>query len=461
MELLAAFLNICNEFSDVFRQGRTARRATAAMLASLLCVGRRWLTRVCLTVGGHKQELQALYKMFSRANWDPDDLFQIAIRRSLPWFGSGPIVLGGDETKGKRGGRKLKKSRWMRDPMSPPFHTNFIKGLRFLQFSALPPLHKTHGVSSRGIPVGFVPVSLPAKPKKNAPQTEWDAYNQAMAENNLCRMTVRQIKRLREAYDEAGAADKLLVIVLDGSFCNETIFSAEFDRTVIVARGRKDAVLCHPANDSGCPRRFYGKRKFTPEQIRQDESIPWSTASVFFGGKFREVRSKEIRDVLWQGGAKRRQLRLLVVAPTGYRLSPNSRTLYREPAWLFTTDDRLPAEFLLQCYLDRWQIEVNHRDEKQQLGIMHPQVWNDTSVDRVPQFLVAAYSFLLLASLEAYGPRRTSDYIDPYQWGTRRTRPSCQDLLNLLRKQAAENPEKMEEWQVHFVPLAAILAAAA
>jgi hypothetical protein len=68
---------------------------------------------------------------------------------------------------------------------------------------------------------------------------------------------------------------------------------------------------------------------------------------------------------------------------------------------------------LIQSYVNRWEIEVNHRDEKQHLGIGDPQVWNDASVDRLPAFLVASYSFLLLASLEAYGAKRTDAYLRP------------------------------------------------
>jgi len=31
---------------------------------------------------------------------------------------------------------------------------------------------------------------------------------------------------------------------------------------------------------------------------------------------------------------------------------------------------------LIQYYFDRWQIEVNHRDEKSLLGVGQAQVWS-------------------------------------------------------------------------------------
>src|SRR5206468_2956941 len=101
-----------------------------------------------------------------------------------------------------------------------------------------------------------------------------------------------------------------------GSFCNRTVFAGQFDRTELILRARKDARLCLRAPEGS--RRFYDLEKFTPEQVRKDTSIPWRTTKIFYGNKRRKVRFKE-RLVYWQGGAKRRHLRLFVIAPTPYK----------------------------------------------------------------------------------------------------------------------------------------------
>jgi hypothetical protein len=90
---------------------------------------------------------------------------------------------------------------------------------------------------------------------------------------------------------------------------------------------------------------------------------------------------------------------------------------------------------LLQAYFDRWQIEINHRDEKSILGVGHAQVWADLSVPRVPALMVATYSLMLLSALETYGPTRTTAYEPLPKWRSAARRPSCQDLVTLLRKQ--------------------------
>jgi hypothetical protein len=58
-----------------------------------------------------------------------------------------------------------------------------------------------------------------------------------------------------------------------------TFHRAPRDRTELISRTRKDAVLCRRAPEGG--RRFYGTEKFTPEQVRQDEAQPWKETKVF------------------------------------------------------------------------------------------------------------------------------------------------------------------------------------
>ena len=191
---------------------------------------------------------------------------------------------------------------------------------------------------------------------------------------------------------------------------------------MLLARARKDAKLCFRA--AACIRAaFLRSDKFTPEQVRKDESRAWKTTKIFYGGKRRKIRYKEVGDVYWQRGAARRPLRLFVLAPTPYRKSKSRRLYYRDPAYLLTTDLHSSAKQLLQIYFDRWQIEVNHREEKDTLGVGQAQLWNVTSVPKQPVLAVAAYSALLLASLQAFGAERGSRLCRAPQMATKRSPP--------------------------------------
>jgi hypothetical protein len=57
-----------------------------------------------------------------------------------------------------------------------------------------------------------------------------------------------------------------------------------------------------------------------------------------------------------------------------------------------------------------------------------------------PVLAVAAYSALLLASLLAFGAERGAAYAELPKWRNKARRPSCLDLVTLLRKEMGENP---------------------
>jgi hypothetical protein len=459
MTLLAAFLSITASWSDVFPQDRTFRRAVRQALGSLVCLGRRCLTRIIWTHGGKDRSWAAEYFLHSRCKWEPQELFRPILKRALDYCPGRLVGVAGDDTRVHKTGRCIKQAFYQRDPLSPPFHTNLILGLRFLQFSLLVPTYRQAPVSTRGLPIRFQEVSRIQKPSPKAPAPAWDEYKQAIKLHNLSQSFVGMLAQLRYELDLVGGEKKILVMAVDGSFCNSTCFRAPRDRTELVARARKDAVLCFRAPQES--RRFYGTEKFTPEQVRQDEATPWKETKVFYGGKWRKVRYKVVSGVYWQGGAGRCPLRLLVVAPTPYRKRKSSKLYYRRPAYLLTTDLKDSLKQLLQIYFDRWQIEVNHRDEKDTLGVGQAQLWNEESVPKQPVLSVAAYSALLLASLIAFGAERGAAYAALPKWRKNAYRPSCLDLITLLRKEMAEHPELLKEFDLKITEKGLVSAAAA
>jgi hypothetical protein len=177
-------------------------------------------------------------------------------------------------------------------------------------------------------------------------------------------------------------------------------------------------------------RRFYAAESFTPEEVRQDPNRVWQQSEVYHGGAWRTVRFKELNSLYWPNSAKRRPLRLLVIAPTAYRNHKLAKTLYRQAAYLLTTDLNTPASILIQAYFDRWQIEVNHREEKTTFGVGQAQVRNPLSVPRQPAFSVALHAMLFLAAHEAYGPGRTAAYLSLPKWRRNPKRPSCLDIIS-------------------------------
>ena len=446
MKLLDYLLEQTQRWNSVFAQDRSLARALALAFGILCGVGRRTLTRAICFQGNTQKDWSADYKVFSRSPWDPRALFNPIFQQAITDQQLKRIVVSTDDTRVWRNGKHVPQTQWHRDPLGPPFQVNLRWGHRFLQSSLILPLYEQDQEScSRSIPVRFQMAPVVKKPGKRADPEQLQEYARQKKQHNLSVQFVSLTKELREYLNQSAHADKRLFQVADGSFCNRTVFAEDWDQqnVSIVVRCRKDIVLCKRAPGQG--RRFYGEVKFTPEQVRRRNGrARWQVAKIFHGGCYRQVRYKELTKVYWQGGARKRQVRLLVVAPVGYRTSKNGRKYYHQPAYLLTNDLSTPAVDLLQAYFDRWGIEVNHRDEKDILGVGQAQVWNENSVSKVPALIVAMYSWLLLAGLKCYGPKRTEDYEPLPKWRRGAKRPSCLDLITLLRQQLAEKPTKFQ-----------------
>ena len=437
---------LSRHWRPVFAQERSATRAVALAMGLLLGMGRRTITRALCFHGKDQQDWSADYKVFSRSKWDEQALFaQIVPQLSeAGYLPTGLVAVAWDDTAVPRSGKRVAGAQWMRDSMSPPFHVNLIWGQRFLQGSVLVPLYEQDADSSpRAVPVAFQEVTAVKKPRKTADAATWASYKEAKKKHNLSVAAVAQFEKMREDFDARGQHDIILLHTVDGSYMNRTTLAYDFERAVLLGRVRKDAKLCYRAPEGG--RRVYGQYKFTPQGVARDKRRKWKKATIFHGGKFREVRYKEVRKVLWQGGGRRRLLRLLVVAPVAYRITKNGRKHYRQKAYLLCTDHQLDAVVLLQKFFDRWQIEYNHRDEKDILGVGEAQVRAELSTPRVPPLRVATYSQMLVSALVLYGPRRSDAYLPLPCWRGPTKRPSCRDMLNLLRQQATDHPEVLRD----------------
>jgi len=434
MMLLENYTSLLHDgWNEVFAQKRTLRRAIEHAVSLPMVLGRRTISRTICSLDRAHQDWSADYKLFSRSGWQTDGLFTPVLRDYLARYPRGPIGVAFDDTKVGKSGKKIAGASWQRDPMSPPFHVNFLYGLRFIQGSLLFPWYRSEGTVARAVPVRFEHAPCAKKPGKRATYEQQQAYDHMKKEKNLSTQTLRLIEGLRHQLDEQGARERHVLAVVDGSFCNRTMFRSRLERVNLLARCRKDARLCMPASEGG--RRKYAVEIFTPEQVRRDDGIAWKRTRIHYAGKRRWIRYKVLHTVLWRRGAATRPLQLMVIAPQPYKLSKHSRTNYREPAYLLTTDLTSSPSLLIQYYFDRWQIEVNHRDEKSLLGVGQAQVRSSLSVPRHPTFAVASYSMLWLAALKTFGTDRTEQFCPLPKWRKKTSHYSTLDLMTLLRKE--------------------------
>lgn len=349
-----------------------------------------------------------------------------------------PLTVAMDDTLVDRGGAKTPGVGWRRDPLGPPFQTNFVRAQRFLQLSAAM-AHETPAGAARLTPIALAHAPTAVKPPKKASPEQLALYRSRQQAANINRRGVEQLARLRDDLDRDGAAQRPLCVLVDGRFTNAAVLKNLPDRTVVIGRLRADAKLFFPPDPNRAAstgrRRVYGEPAPTPAASLADESVPTLQVEAYAAGKRHQFPVKTIGPLLWRTGAGARPVRLVVIKPLRYRLSQDSRLLYRQPAFLLVTDLDMPLEQVVQRYVWRWEIEVNFRDEKTLLGVGDPQVFNARSVERAPQFQAGVYALLLLAARRAFRDAPLPDQVPPPKWRRRTAKPrtTTQDLLQQLR----------------------------
>lgn len=412
------------------------------MLAALLNQNRCTLTNLICTGGTQHRDWTADYRLYSKDRVDEDALFGHARDGLLEHLADGqPLVVALDDTIVRKTGGKIFGAAWKRDPLGPPFQTNLVLAQRYLQLSAAWPLGEGQ---ARMVPIDFQHAPSPVKPKRNAEDQEEGqaAYREALRQQNLNRVSLERIERLRREVP----GERRLILNGDGSFTNRTILQGLPAGCTYIGRGRKDMALHHlpeptasQGKATGRPRR-YGDKAPTPEELRKDESVPWQHIRAFAAGKHHEFRIKTLGPVLWRKSGTGIPVRIVVIAPLGYRLTAGGKTLYRQPAYLVCTDTELPLPDLIQYYLWRWGIEVNFREEKALVGTGQAQVRTKSSNQHLPAVTVAAYALLWISALaQLMGERLPSSLLLP-KWragkkGEGPPQPSTGDLRRILRRE--------------------------
>lgn len=434
-----------NECHPAFSNHSAWARCRELMFGELTCLGRHTVTGMLAASGNQFVDWSATYRMFSEQRIDVSKIMNIVQSNVLQETGCLPyIVAHMDDTLIKKTGRKIPGTAWRRDPLGPNFHTNFIWGQRFIQISLALPSDGKIG-QSRAIPVDFHHCPTAAKPRKTAVKEQWQAYKEEKKIAKLSRQGSERIALLRKTLDDQGYKDKELIVGVDGSYTNKEVLKNLPQRTTLVGRTRKDTKLYTlPEAKLGCGRkRVYGEQLPTPEEIRQSEQYPWQQVEAWAAGKTHKFNLKIIRNVRWRS-AGAQNLTLIVIRPLGYRLSKNSRMLYREPAYLLCTETDLDIEDILQAYLWRWEIEVDFREEKTMLGCGQAQVRNPNSAESLPAFVAAMYGLLHLASHRANAKQNVTMLPRPKWYPKEDTkRITTGDLLNNLRAQLWAKANKL------------------
>jgi hypothetical protein len=446
--ILPYLLRIFTLWQAAFATEHTGLRALRHALAVIASLGRGTITAVLRTLELTGPNWHKEYRLYTHRRWSSRTLFDVLLRDALPLCPTDYIVAGLDDTSLPTTGKRIPGVTYGRDPQSPAFHLNLRRQLRYIHVALLLPLYHAGATAARALPIRFEYAPPAPKLRKDATPEEKAAHKAEHAARRAPAVGWGLVQDLRETLDALGQTAKTLLMVVDGSYCTRLFFRAMLARVEVLARCRKNQRLC--LRHVGEGRRFYSRETFTPDEVRQEETHPWQGGWFWFGGQRRWLRYKDVRDVYWREGGGRRALRLLVLAPTGYRLQRRGKLLYRDPAFLLTTDLTATTDFLIQSYLDRWQIAVAHREGKTLLGVGEAQVRHPQAVSRQPAFVLAVYGALLLAPLLAAADERPVFYRPTPAWYDGPLRPSLEDIRRVVLEDMLHHPAWIAPYGVYF-----------
>lgn len=405
------------------------------MLSNLVCLGRHTVTGLLCTSGRQFNDWSADYRMYSVPRFQPEGIFGTVLSGVLGFLKpQEPLVTALDDSLVRKCGKRTPGVSYRRDPLGPPFSVNFITAQRFLQLSAAAP-EGTHPCTARMIPVDFTHAPSPKKPRRSATKECLDAYRRVKRAMSINRLGAERLHHCRKVLDETDPQRPLWVTV-DGRFTNGVMLKNLPEKTTVIGRIRGDAKLYYlPQTETSGPgrKRIYGDRAPSPDELRCDQAEPWTQVRAFACGKIHNFKVKTLGPLRWRSAGRHHDLKLIVIAPLGYRLRKGSKLMYRRPAYLICTDPTISTEKILQAYIWRWDIEVNFRDEKQLIGVGQAQVRNCQSVQTAPALAVAAYAILLLAAEKGSRDNALAGAPSTPRW--RRSKPKQRPSTGVLLRQ--------------------------
>ena len=413
-----------------FKQERVFQRANELAKSLLMTLGKHTITGMLSAGGNQFEDWSAAYRLFEMERIDQKSLFAPVISNVSDCLGEyEPLNIMIDDTLARKRGHKVSGTGWKRDPLGPAFRANIVWSQRYLEISAALPDLELEG-RVRGIPLDFQHAPTPVKPRKNATSEDWTEFRELQKKCKISTVGAERLAALREQ-----VPDRKIICAADGGYTNTAMFRSIPENTVLIGRIRKDACLFKvPEKSNGTYRgriKYYGDKMPTPEEVRQDDTIPWQQVTAFAAGKQHEFNVKTMAPVRWKCTGERDVI-VVIIQPLAYRPRKGSKLLYRQPAYLICTDVHMSLDQLLQSYLWRWEIEVNIRDEKTIMGVGEAQVRTEESVQSVPAFVVACYAYLLLA---AHFVKVNADCLLPPKWQHHKPTDRCstQKILSICR----------------------------
>jgi hypothetical protein len=382
---------------------------------TLLARGQRTVTAALRVMGlADERHFVNYHRVLSRAVYSLRAVGHTLLGLLVETFApDGAVVFGMDETIERRRGAKIKQKGIYRDPVRSS-HSHFVKasGLRWLTVMLLAPIPFARRVWA----LPFLTVLMPSeryytgRRRGVKSQTDWK------------RQVLLQVRRWLPR--------RRLVCVGDTAYAALALL----DRVVrlpqpitMVVRFRLDAALYEPApprrpGQKGRPR-LKGARLPTLKRVAADPLTRWQshTLPAWYGEVHRRIEIVSGTAVWYHSG--------LPAVPLCWVLIRDPLGKFKTQA-LLCTDLHATALQIVKWFVQRWQLEVTHRDVREHLGVETQRQWADKAIARTTPVLFGLYS--LITVLAHHLARRGKVITRQAAWYAK-PRPTFSDAIAAVR----------------------------
>lgn len=375
--LPTGFAHLIAAFAPLFSR-RVFQSVQVLLLGAILAIGKRTVTAVLRVMGlDQHAHFQTYHRVLNRAVWSALAASRILLRLLVHHFAPhGPVIVGLDDTIERRWGAKIAARGIYRDAVrSSQSHFVKVSGLRWLCMMLLVPIPWARRVWALPFLTALCPSERyhAQRGTRHKTLTDW------------ARQLVKQTARWLPG--------RQLVVVADSTFAALGFLAAVASRAIVITRLRLDAALYAPAPARVPHRRGRdrkkGERLPALSEVAADPSTRWTSLTIpfWYGEHDRQVQVVSGTAVWYHTG--------MSVLPLRWVLIRDPRGQFDTQALLCTDVQATPA-FMLDAFVQRWQMEVTFEEARAHLGVETQRQWSDQAIARTTPCLFGLYSLVAL-----------------------------------------------------------------
>jgi hypothetical protein len=414
LDLPQAILHVLALFAPLFSRP-IFQNASKLFIGHILCKSRRTITNILRQLGlKNIKNYSKFHWVLSGAKWSSIYGAKILLV-NLAAICPKDIIISIDSTIERRKGPQIKGLGRQRDAVrSTKGNKVLVIGLNWLVCAIHVKFPWTSKIWACPFFSVLMPPENPLSSSKNKSDRKKNRKHKTLNEwtSQMIRIIAKWIGKVKN-----------ITVVADNAFATYILANTCIDANVsLISRMRLDArTFEFPTMNKKGRLLLVGKRLPTFENQAKDHLQVWLKTNVrWYGDVYKEVEILT-GTCLWYGYGIRPVPIKWVLIKTG-----------SEVCVLFSTNLNHTCEYIIESFVERWQLESTFEECRRHLGIETQRQWSDKSIDRTTPCLFASYSIINLMVLGLMKERNENIPVEECSW-YRKKQPTFSDVISYLR----------------------------